>query len=97
MKKTQGTLNPVLFILSVILLLLLNSFYESGISDRVLGKWKYVSHLYRGVGRYGQEEVVTIKTSFLNFEKNKIYFSGVTFIDTCFYTEVLPKSFFDRD
>jgi hypothetical protein len=97
MKKTQGTLKPILFILPVILLLLLNSFYETSISYRVLGKWKYVSHLYRGVGRYGQEEVVAIKTSVLNFEKNKIYFSGVTFIDTCFYTEFLPKAFFDRD
>ena len=97
MKKTNRNLKLIVFILTVILLFLSNSFKEPGISDRFLGKWKYASHIYRGVGRYGQKEVDAIKTSVLNFDKDKIYFNDVTFIDTCFYTEFLQKTFFDRD
>ena len=97
MKKTNRNLKLIVFILPVILLLLSNSFQEPGTSDRVLGKWQYESHIYRGVGRYGEKEVDAIKTSVLNFDKDKIYFNDVTFIDTCFYTEFLQKAFFDRD
>jgi hypothetical protein len=86
-----------MFILTVLLLLLSSSFQEPSILQRLIGNWEYKSHIYRGVGRYGEKEVDAIKTSFLNFEKNKIYFSGIKFIDTCFYTTVLSKSFFGRD
>ena len=97
MKKTHGNLKRILFILPVILLLLFNSFQEPGIYDRVLGKWKYQSHLYRKVGRYGSKEVDAIKSSLLGFTENKIYFTNATFIDTCFYSELSPKAFFDRE
>ena len=86
-----------MLILPMILLLLSNTFKEPCISDRVMGKWKYELHLYRTVGRYGTKEVDEIKSSLLCFTENKIYFTNATFIDTCFYTELQPKAFFDRE
>ena len=97
MKKPHGNLKLILFILPVILLLVSNSFKEPGISDRVLGKWQYALYLNRGVGRYGQKEVDAIKTSVLNFDKDKIYFNDVTFIDTCFYMDLQSMPFFERE
>ena len=66
------------------------------ISQRILGKWKYESHIYYRVGRYGTKEIDPIKSSWLCFTENKIYFTNVTFIDTCIYSELQPKGFFDR-
>ncbi len=81
----------------MILFLLSNSFKDPGISDRVLGKWQYETHIYYSVGRYGTKEVDPIKTSLLCFTGEKIYFSNASFIDTCFYSELSPKAFFDRE
>jgi hypothetical protein len=70
---------------------------EPDISKQILGKWEYKSHLYRKVGRYGQKEVDAIKSSILYFNKDKVYFTNIKFIDTCIYSELLPKAFFDRE
>lgn len=70
---------------------------ENDTAQKILGKWKYESHLYRKVGRYGPNEINPIKNSLLCFMKDKVYFTGVTFIDTCFYSELNPKAFFDRE
>ena len=84
---------PILFFLFV-----QYSFTDvNDIAQKILGKWKYESHLYRKVGRYGPKEVDPIKTSLLCFMKDKVYFTDVTFIDTCFYTQFHPKAFFDRE
>ena len=63
----------------------------------IFGKWKYESHIYRKVGRYGSKEVDSFKSSLLYFCKEKVYFANVTFIDTCFYSEMHLKAFFDRE
>ena len=70
---------------------------EPDITQQILGKWKYATHLYRKVGRYGPKEVDAIKSSLLCFVKDKVYFTNLTFIDTCFYSELHPKAFFDRE
>jgi hypothetical protein len=70
---------------------------EPDISQLIMGKWKYVSFAYRGVGRYGQKEVDSVKASELCFNKDKVYFTKLNFIDTCFYSELHPASFFDRE
>ena len=97
MKNKREKLKLAMFILPVILLLMSNSFREPGISDLVLGKWQYESHVYYSVGRYGPKEVDPIKSSLLCFTENKIYFTNANFIDTCFYSELQLKGFFDRD
>lgn len=66
-------------------------------SRQVLGKWKYEKHIYDPVSRYGKEEVEAIKSSRLCFMKDKIYFTDLTFIDTCFYSELRLKAFFDKE
>jgi len=68
-----------------------------GIKQHILGKWKYVSHIYFSVGRYGPKEVDPIKSSTLCFKKDKLYFTDITFIDTCYYPKLRPKAFFDRE
>jgi hypothetical protein len=65
--------------------------------QRLIGTWKYVSHEYRKVGRYGAHEVDEIKSTLLYFGGHKIYFANISFIDTCFYTELIPRAFFDRN
>lgn len=64
---------------------------------QIFGKWKYAFHKFRNANRFGNEEVNAIKASVLNFTKDKIYFNDITLIDTCFYTDIQFKSFFDRD
>ena len=87
------------FLMVTFLFILLLQFSVSdqpNILQRILGNWKYELHLYRTVGRYGPKEVDAFKSSLLCFTENKIYFSSATFIDTCFYSELSPKAFFDR-
>ena len=97
MKKINIKVRLLGFILMGFLLFQFSFSNEPNILKQVVGEWKYASHIYRGVGRYGEKEVDKIKISVLNFSSDKIYFKDVTFIDTCFYTEFLPKAFFDRD
>ena len=78
----------ILSFLSQILPILLN---------RYRGNGQFGSFTYRNVGRYGQKEVDSIKSSVLCFNKDKIYFTNLKFIDTCFYSELQPKAFFDRE
>jgi hypothetical protein len=66
-------------------------------SRQVLGKWKYEKHIYDPVSRYGKDEVEAIKSSQLCFLKDKVYFTDLAFIDTCFYSEIHPKAFFDNE
>ena len=70
---------------------------EPDIAKKVLGNWRYDHHIYQKVGRYGAEEVDSIKSSLLCFKKDKVYFTNLTFLDTCFYSELHPKAFFDRE
>lgn len=70
---------------------------EPDISQKILGKWKYESHIYFRVGRYGPKEVNPIKSSLLCFRKDKVYFTDIKFIDTCYYSNLQPKAFFDRE
>ena len=97
MKHLITTAKLFIFLLITILCCQFILSDEPDISQRILGIWKYESHLYRKVGRYGKNEVDSIKSSLLYFNKDKVYFKDIKFIDTCFYTELKPKAFFDRE
>ena len=96
----KNSYRPVKLIIVLLFFILCYQFSFSvgpDIKQQVLGKWKYESHLYRKVGRYGPKEVDPIKSSVLCFMKDKIYFTDIAFIDTCFYSQLEPKAFFDRE
>lgn len=97
MKNLNSTAKIFIFTFIGILFCQFSFSNEPDISQQILGKWKYTTHLYRNVGRYGQVEVDAIKSSLLCFRKDKVYFTNVTFIDTCFYSELHAKAFFDRE
>lgn len=97
MKSLHSKTRLFIFILIAIFSCQFLLFDEPDFTKKVLGKWQYGSFTYRGVGRYGQKEVDSIKSSVLCFNKNKIYFTNLKFIDTCFYSELQPKAFFDRE
>jgi hypothetical protein len=96
MKNFRRTFNLFILVLIGILCFQFSFSQEPDPSRQVLGKWKYEKHIYSKVGRYGKEEVDAIKSSQLCFLKDKVYFTDLTFIDTCFYTQIQPKAFFDR-
>lgn len=97
MKNFRRTFNFFILIFIGILCYQFSSSKEPDLSQQVLGKWKYEKHIYRKVGRYGKEEVEAIKSSQLCFLKDKVYFTDLTFIDTCFYSKLRLKAFFDRE
>lgn len=97
MKTLKRAVHLFVFLFVGILFCQFSSSKEPDFSQQVLGKWKYEKHIYRKVGRYGKEEVDAIKSSHLCFMKDKVYFTDLTFIDTCFYSEFHPKAFFDRE
>lgn len=96
MKTLKRAVHLVVFLSIGILFCQFSSSQDLDFSRQVLGKWKYEKHMYRKVGRYGKEEVDAIKSSRLCFMKDKVYFKDLTFIDTCFYSHIQPKAFFDR-
>jgi hypothetical protein len=97
MKNLNTTAKLFIFFFLGILFCQFSSSNDPDISIQIRGKWKYDSHIYRNVGRYGPKEVDLIKSSLLCFTKDKVYFTDVTFIDTCFYSELHAKAFFDRE
>ena len=64
-------------------------------NDYIYGSWKFVKYWDWKAVSYDEKQLDSIKSSVLHIGKNKIYFEGLTFIDTCFYTEIQFKSFFD--
>ena len=86
----------------IIIGLLLGLFFQCQSQNRafetknIIGEWEYESHISRNVGRYGPEEVKSLKYSVLCIMKDKIYFKDILFIDTCFYSELHRRAFFDR-
>lgn len=96
MKTLKRAVHLFVFLFIGILFCQFSSSQDNDFSRQVLGKWKYEKHIYHKVGRYGKEEVDAIKSSLLYFMKDKVYFTDLTFIDTCFYTQIQPKAFFDR-
>jgi len=97
MKSLISTTKLFVFIFTSILCCQFLLSNEPDISEQLLGQWKYESFLYRGVGRYGKKEVDAIKSARLCFNKDKIYFTDVTFIDTCFYSDLHSAAFFNRE
>lgn len=96
--KPLRSITRILIILSFYILGCQFIFTQTLVTKQdIIGKWKYDSHLYRKVGRYGPREVDQIKSSRLVFMKDKVYFTNISFIDTCRYSKLEPQAFFDRE
>lgn len=65
-------------------------------SDSIYGQWTYVKHGWWQASKFGKEEVENIKLSILNVEKNRVYFANLKFIDTCKYSQIEYRNFFEE-
>jgi len=44
-----------------------------------------VNHDYRGYPKFSLNQVEKIRASILHIDKKKAFYSGIKFVDTCFY------------
>ena len=54
-----------------------------------------MKHFWWKESEFGMKEVDCIKLSTLHIERNKIYFENLKFIDTCSYSKIEFKKFFE--
>ncbi len=68
----------------------------TGTPQNIYGKWRYVKHYWWKSSKYGIEEVQAIKSSCLTIEKDRIFFDSLIFADTCRYSEIKFRKFFNN-
>jgi hypothetical protein len=59
----------------------------------ILGKWKSVKWDYSGFNKFTIEQADIIKNCILVVDKEKIYYSSISFIDTCEYYRFLISKY----
>jgi hypothetical protein len=58
---------------------------QSSRDNYIFGKWRCVKLDTRGYQKYSLKQAKIIKRSVLNFERNKIYYSDIDFIKSCYF------------
>jgi hypothetical protein len=81
-------LKRIIFV--IILFTFINCYSQNELknpNDIIYGRWKCVKHDYGGYNSFTFEQAEAIRTSILNIEKNKIYYTNINFVGKCDYSK----------
>ncbi len=60
-------------------------------SQQVFGNWTSVKSMTKDFTKYNIEQIKILEKSILHVENEKIYFEGLSFIDTCYFSKFKIK------
>lgn len=66
-------------------------------NNQIFGQWKYVHHLWHPLGRLSTEQLEILKQGVLKVNKERVYFEGADFLDTCSVSSIKINKLFDKE
>ncbi len=71
---------------------------NDNLPNQIFGKWITLKSLSRDYTKYNIEDIKKVEKSILCIERNRIYFDGVNFIDTCYFNSkrITYSKLFDK-